>query len=131
MHSFRTSAIATALVLPSYAEGLPMSLLEAMAAGLPVVSTAVGGIPDVVTDGVNGLLFNPGDTATLARLLRRLMRDPEFSRRIALAARETARLRFGADRVIAQLEDLYAGLGLAGGAAAGTCAPSSALREAG
>lgn len=113
---------AALLALPSYAEGLPMSLLEAMAAGLPVVATEVGGIPDVVSDGVNGFLFKPGDIATLERLLLRLMRDSHLSMRIGTAARETVRLRFSADRVLAQLDEIYAGLGLArsGGARAGT-----------
>jgi glycosyltransferase involved in cell wall biosynthesis len=104
---------AAVLVLPSYAEGLPMCLLEAMAAGLPVVTTAVGGIPDVVTDGVNGFLFTPGDTAALQRLVRRLMLDRELSMRIATAAQETVRQRFAVDRVMEQLEEIYAGLGLA------------------
>lgn len=115
---------AALLVVPSYAEGLPMSLLEAMAAGLPVVATEVGGIPDVVTDGVNGFLFKPGDIATLERLLRRLMHDPRLRMRIATAARETVRLRFSADRVLARLDEIYAGLGLAvaAGARAGTAA---------
>jgi glycosyltransferase involved in cell wall biosynthesis len=123
-------SVATVFVLPSYAEGLPMSLLEAMAAGVPVVATAVGGIPDVVTDGVDGLLFNPGDTATFERLLLRLMHDPELGMRIAMAARETVRLRFSADRVVAQLEQIYAGFGLAAGAAARASTPASRLREA-
>jgi glycosyltransferase involved in cell wall biosynthesis len=103
---------AALLALPSYAEGLPMSLLEAMAAGLPVVATDVGGIPDVVTDGVNGFLHRPGDTATLERLLRRLMHDPQLRTRLGAAARETVRLRFSPDRVCAQLDGIYAGLGL-------------------
>jgi glycosyltransferase involved in cell wall biosynthesis len=117
-------------VLPSYAEGLPMSLLEAMAAGLPIVATDVGGIPDLVTDGVNGFLFTPGDTATLQVLLRRLLHDPGLGRRIAAAARETVRLRFDADRVIAQVEAIYAGLGLAGRAGARAHRPARPLREA-
>ena len=104
---------AAILVLPSYAEGLPVCLLEAMAAGLPVVATAVGGIPDVVSEGVNGLLFTPGDTVALQRLVRRLLLDRELSMRIATAAQETVRHRFAVDRVMEQLEEIYAGLGLA------------------
>ncbi|SRR5581483_11799193 len=95
---------AAVFVLPSYAEGLPMSLLETMAAGLPVVATAVGGIPDVVTDGVNGFLFSSGDTGMLERLLRRLMQDRRLGQRIARAARETVEHHFAADRVVAELE---------------------------
>jgi len=121
---------AAVFVLPSYAEGLPMSLLEAMAAGLPVVATEVGGIPDVVSDGANGFLFRPGASARLERLLRRLMRDPRLGERIAMAARETVRLRFSADRVLAQLDEIYAGLGLARSAGARACMPARPLRGA-
>ena len=121
---------AAVCVLPSYAEGQPMSLLEAMAAGLPVVATEVGSIPDLVTDGVNGFLFTPGDKETLRLLLLRLLCDPQLGRRIAAAARETVRLRFDADRVVAQLEGIYAGLGLVGSADARAPAPAGPLREA-
>jgi glycosyltransferase involved in cell wall biosynthesis len=103
---------AAVCVLPSYAEGLPMSLLEAMACGLPVIATDVGGIPDLVADGVSGLLYTPGDIATLERLLCGLMRDPELGKRMALAARETVRLRFDAASAVAQLEEIYASVGL-------------------
>jgi len=104
--------LAAVYVLPSYAEGLPVSLLEAMAAGVPVAATSVGGIPDVVADGINGFLFTPGDSATLQRLLRRLMHDAELGKRMALAARETVRLRFSAEHVLAQLDKLYGDLKL-------------------
>lgn len=103
-------------VLPSHAEGLPMSLLEAMAAGLPVVASAVGGIPDVVTHGVNGLLMAPGDAAELERALRRLLRDPKLAAGLGAAGRETIRARYSPERVLAQLEGLYAGFGVDGAA---------------
>ena len=106
---------AAVFVLPSYAEGLPVSLLEAMAAGVPVVASRVGGIPDVVTDGVHGFLFTPGDSVELERQLRRLLLDPDLGKRLAAAARASVRLRFAPERVIAQLEEIYAGLGLRGG----------------
>ena len=121
---------AAVLVLPSYAEGLPVSLLEAMAAGVPVVATSAGGIPDVVVDGVDGFLFAPGDTAALARLLRALVLDPELGRRVASAARETVRLRFAAEGVLAQLAEIYAAFGLQGAARSPARIPSGPLREA-
>ena len=122
---------AAVCVLPSYTEGLPMSLLEAMAAGLPVAATSVGGIPDVVADGINGFLFDPGDSAMLQRLLLRLLHDPELGKRMALAARETVRMRFATERVLAQLDELYTDLKLAERAGARARTPAGKLREAG
>ena len=119
---------AAVFVLPSYAEGMPMSLLEAMAAGLPVITTEVGGIPDVVTDGVTGFLFTPGDTGKLEQLLRMLLYDTQLAQRIALAAREIIRRRFSAEQVVPQLEQVYADFGLV--ARTGARAPARQLREA-
>jgi glycosyltransferase involved in cell wall biosynthesis len=104
---------AAAFALPSYDEALPVSLLEAMAAGVPVVATAVGGIPEVVADGVSGYLVAPGDKASLERSLRRLLGDRALGERIGAAARETARLRFAPERALPQLEEIYRALGLA------------------
>jgi glycosyltransferase involved in cell wall biosynthesis len=115
---------ASAFVLPSHAEGLPMSLLEAMTAGVPVIASSVGGIPDVVADGVNGFLVPPGDTTALTCLLRRLMIDSALGRRLGCAARESTALRFHPDRVIGSLEKIYASLGLERSAASQARAPS-------
>jgi glycosyltransferase involved in cell wall biosynthesis len=121
---------AAVFVLPSYAEGSPISLLEAMAAGLPSVATAVGGIPDVVADGVNGMLVEPGDVGMLTGVLRKLLDDRMLRSRLGAAARETVRLRFDADHVIGELEKIYASLGLARTGKGRVRRTARALREA-
>jgi glycosyltransferase involved in cell wall biosynthesis len=119
---FETAGV---LALPSYQEGMPIGLLEAMAAGVPVVATPVGGIPEVIADGVSGFLAAPGDKAALARLLRKLLLDRALGARIGAAARESVRRRCSPERALAPLEDLYASLGVRGEPLAG------APREAG
>lgn len=75
----------------SLSEGSPLSVLEAMAAGVAIVATRVGGVPDLVTDGTHALLFDPEDLAGGARLVYRLLSDPSAARRLGIAARERAR----------------------------------------
>lgn len=94
-------------VLPSLWEGLPIALLEAMASGLPVVATPVGGIPDVVRDGTNGLLVPPADPVALAEALRRLRRDPSLGAELGRAGRETVRDRHSHRRVAEQVMTIY------------------------
>ena len=103
---------AAVLALPSYDEGLPMSVLEAMSAGVPAVVSPVGALPEAVVDGVSGLLIAPGDTAGLKRALGKLLLDRQLAARMGAAARESVRLRFAPERVIPQLEDLYEAAGL-------------------
>ena len=103
---------AAAFALPSYDEALPNGLCEAMAAGVPVVVSPVGGVPEVVSDGVSGLLVAPGDKVTLERQLRRVLTDRELGARLGSAARETARVRFAPERTIGRLEEIYGALGL-------------------
>jgi glycosyltransferase involved in cell wall biosynthesis len=71
--------------LPSYDEGLPMGVLEAMSSGVPIVTTPVGGVPDVLTDEVSALLFEPGDVPGLRERLVRLLEDADL--RVKLASR--------------------------------------------
>jgi glycosyltransferase involved in cell wall biosynthesis len=78
---------ADAFVLPSYAEGLPMSLLEAMAWGLPVISTTVGSIPEHVREGVHGMLVQPGDVSELAGAIERIVMDDGLRARMGEQAR--------------------------------------------
>jgi glycosyltransferase involved in cell wall biosynthesis len=103
---------AAAFVLPSYTAGQPVSLLEAMAAGVPVIASPVGGIPEVVVDGVTGFLVAPGDTATLQRLLRKLLVDRKLGERMGAAARESVCLRFAPERTIPRIEEIYSAVGL-------------------
>ena len=81
---------ATALVLPSRSEGMGRVVVEALCRGRPVVASRVGGIPDLVRDGENGLLVEPGDTAALADALVRILADRELAERLAARARESA-----------------------------------------
>lgn len=94
-------------VLPSLWEGLPLSLVLAMGAGLPVVSTLVAGIPEVVADGQTGLLVPPGNTAALGAALARVFADPDASAAMARRGRESVLPRFGADRYVESVVSLY------------------------
>lgn len=93
-------------VQPSFQEGLPNSVLEAMAAGLPIVATRVSGNEDLVTDGDNGVLVPPGSPADLAAALRRLIDDPALARRMGERSRARAE-RFAVPSVVAQLLRAY------------------------
>jgi len=83
-------AAADVLVLPSLNEGLPRVILEAMATGLPVVATSVGGIPELVTDGRTGLLVRPGDEGALADAVCRVLADPDVAKAWGRAGRDVA-----------------------------------------
>ena len=103
---------ATLFVLPSYVEGMPMALLEAMSWGLPVIATPVGGVPEIVTEGVDGLLVPAGDVEALAAAIRRLMSDPPLRERLGRAARETVAARFSLDSAVERLMGIYRRFGI-------------------
>ena len=94
-------------LLPNDRDGIPNVLVEAMAAGTPVVATDVSGIPELVSTGVNGLLVPPEDPAALADALLTLHRDPELAARLARAGRETVRERFDGERLAGRLARLF------------------------
>jgi glycosyltransferase involved in cell wall biosynthesis len=94
-------------VLPSGNEGTPVTAIEALASGCPVVATRVGGVPDVVTDGEDGFLVDPGDVEGLAASLARLANDPALRARMGGAGRERMRSRYAVDRLIDDVDRLY------------------------
>jgi len=102
---------AAAFVLPSYGEGLPMALLEAMAAGRPVVATRVGGIPEVVGHEQEGLLVEPGDVPGLTSTLRRLLADAALRGRLGRQARDKVAAGYSREIVLDSLSRLYERLG--------------------
>jgi glycosyltransferase involved in cell wall biosynthesis len=95
-------------VLPSHSEGQPIGILEAMASGLPVVATRVGGIPDLIRDGVDGVLVDPGRPEQLAEALASLIASPDLRSRMGQAARERVENRYDVARLRARLSELYA-----------------------
>ncbi|MGI4719879.1 MAG: glycosyltransferase family 4 protein [Janthinobacterium lividum] len=100
-------ARAAVFCLPSHAEGLPMAMLEAMAAGKAIVVTGVGGIPDAVRDGDNGVLVPPGDAHALADALGRILGDEEERRRLGARARATIERQFESGVVIGHISAVY------------------------
>jgi glycosyltransferase involved in cell wall biosynthesis len=100
---------AAVVVCPSYREGLPLCVLEAMAHGKPVVASAVGGIPELVEDGVTGFLVEPGDVAGLRAAIERLLADPLLRRRLGRAGRERVAERCSWERVTAATVAAYEG----------------------
>jgi len=98
---------ASVLVLPSRYENFPLSLLEAMACGVPVVATRVGGIPELVEDGQTGLLVPPEDPEALGEAIRRILDDPGLASGLARAARAVVESRFTWESVGRQIISMY------------------------
>jgi glycosyltransferase involved in cell wall biosynthesis len=95
-------------VLPSLNEGLPMTLLEAMATCKPVVATRVGAVPKVVTDGVTGLLVDPGDATGLTHALAQLLSDPDQCRNLGRNARAEVERHYTAATMVEKYHEMYA-----------------------
>ena len=100
-------AQAACVVLASDYEGCPLSVIEAMAAGVPVVATSVGGVPEVVRDGVTGILAEPGRPDGLARGLAELLGDEARAVELGRAGRELARERFSREQMAAATAEVY------------------------
>jgi glycosyltransferase involved in cell wall biosynthesis len=94
-------------VLPSLWEGLPLSMILAMGAGLPIVATAVAGVPEVVEEGRTGLLVPPADAAALGAALARVFGDAAFAQRMGREARASVLPRFGVDGYVRSIAGLY------------------------
>src|SRR4029077_1500572 len=106
-HIEQLLATADVFVLPSYREGLPRSLIEAAACGLPLVATDVPGCREVVTDGIDGLLVPARDARTLAEAIWRLASNPTLAAKLGAAARERVVRCFDEKIVIRQTLDVY------------------------
>jgi glycosyltransferase involved in cell wall biosynthesis len=101
---FQQMSQADILVLPSRSDALPRALIEALSLGVPQVATRVGGIPEIVEDGVTGLLVESEHTDALAAAILRLCRSPEMRAEMARASRERAMQKFEVDRVMTQYD---------------------------
>ena len=103
---------ADVLVLPSYNEVLPMSILEAMAYGVPVVATRVGGIPDAISNGIEGFLIEPGDIDGIATSILKIINNVELKKTMRINARTKAETCFEDKMIISKLSQLYQELGI-------------------
>ena len=98
---------ASVFCLSSYAEGFPMAVLDAWSYGIPVVSTPVGGLPDVLKDGENALLFQPGDVDMLANRFKQVLSDATFRKQLSAASLALSKGLFSPQTINSQIESLY------------------------
>jgi glycosyltransferase involved in cell wall biosynthesis len=94
-------------VCSSVKEGFPYAVLEAMSAGLPIISTRVGGIPEMITNGQNGLLTETKNPRQLAEEIKKLIKDEKLRRKLGSEARKTVRKKFGMERMIKKTKEIY------------------------
>ena len=97
------------LVLPSFAEGVPVALMEAMASGRPVIATRVGGVQELVEDGISGCVVAPGDVTGLTEAMVKMADDPLLRRAMGEAGRAKVAAEFAVDREAALLKELFEG----------------------
>jgi glycosyltransferase involved in cell wall biosynthesis len=94
-------------VLPTYSEAMPMVILEALAAGLPIISTPIGAIPDIIKDGINGFLIEPNSPKQLAEKILLLLHNEEIKKRIGKANSQLAKEEYDVKVILNKLEQLY------------------------
>lgn len=98
---------ADVFILPSFAEGMPMSIIESMSAGIPPISTTVGGIPELVNSGKTGILIEPGDTEALHNAIKSLLENPDVRIRMSDACLDEYKRNFSVDRMYSDFKILY------------------------
>lgn len=101
---FSTASI---FCLPSYAEGFPMAVLDAWAYGVPVITTPVGGLPDILIDKQNALVFRPGDTNTLSQILDDLISDEELRKNLSKASLKLSNTKFNLHQITTKIDQIY------------------------
>jgi len=97
-------------LLPSYAEGMPVAILEAFAAGLPVIATKVGGIPDLIVENENGFLMDAGDVEKMAELINKIIKNQSLRQKISLNNYSKAKERYDINLCVKELEKIYSEL---------------------
>lgn len=95
------------LVMPSLTEGFPLSLLEGMAAGLPIVATRIGGVPEIITDGREGVLVSPSDPLALSRSIIHILEDEPLRKKMVKKAREKVSIQFSLEKMITEMSKIY------------------------
>ena len=104
---FKTASI---FCLPSYAEGFPMAVLDAWSYGIPVITTPVGGLPDILIDKKNALIFNPSDTETLSKILDELIGDEKLQADLGIASLDMSRGQFNLENITTKVDHIYQNL---------------------
>jgi glycosyltransferase involved in cell wall biosynthesis len=98
---------ADVFALPSFAEGIPVALMEAMAMGIPCITTFVAGISELIREGIDGILVAPSDKDGLVHAIERLIDDPELCRNLGYAGRERVIEKYNLDRNVARLATVF------------------------